>query len=207
MRYLFLTMMVVVLAGCAGMNEQECGLADWQAIGFEDGSLGKGAAAFGYRRKACSEHGVAPDFQAYRSGHDEGISLFCRAQNGYQLGTTGYRYTGVCPTHLETTFLTAHAAGFGLYERRQKIKRLSSQLHAAKERSLEIEHELAEATVQIAAPGTAVVTRANLAVELTHLTQERIELSQTIPELEFEYQQAEEDFEAYRAAGAYRPAP
>lgn len=54
------------LAGCAsGMDSAECVTADWRAIGYEDGSQGRGANSFSERRKACADHGVTPNFEAY----------------------------------------------------------------------------------------------------------------------------------------------
>ncbi len=92
----------LTLAACAnGMNSAECVTADWRAIGYEDGAQGRGTGSFGARRKACAEHGVTPDFQAYMAGRYKGLAQFCRPQNGYRLGTKGYRYTGVCPVELE----------------------------------------------------------------------------------------------------------
>ncbi len=53
------------LAGCAsGMDSAECVTADWRAIGYEDGSQGRGTGAFAARRKACADHGVTPKFEA-----------------------------------------------------------------------------------------------------------------------------------------------
>ncbi len=83
---------VLALAGCAGMSEQACLTSDWRTVGFEDGSLGRSEATIGNYRKACAEHGVSPDLDAYRSGHADGVKTYCRPGNGFEVGHSG----GVC---------------------------------------------------------------------------------------------------------------
>ena len=85
-----LTILLFALGGCAGMDREECRTADWRAIGYEDGVQGQSAAYFGTRRKACAEHGITADFDAYLAGRAAGLAHFCRPQNGYQLGVQGH---------------------------------------------------------------------------------------------------------------------
>ena len=66
------------LAGCAGMNENECQYSDWRAVGYEDGARGRGAEEFGRHRKSCAEHGVAADFAAWQSGRAATWSILHR---------------------------------------------------------------------------------------------------------------------------------
>ena len=55
---------LVGLVGCAGMSASECQLADWEAVGYEDGARGSSSDQFGTHRKNCAKHDVAPDFKA-----------------------------------------------------------------------------------------------------------------------------------------------
>ena len=87
------------------MSTEECLTADWRAIGYEDGAQGQNPDYFGERRKACAEHGITADFDAYLVGRAEGLALFCRPPNGYRLGVRDYNYSGVCPVELEDAFL------------------------------------------------------------------------------------------------------
>ena len=50
---------LLLLGGCATgrMTEAECHVADWRAVGFEDGSQGLGADHIGVHRRSCAEHG------------------------------------------------------------------------------------------------------------------------------------------------------
>lgn len=206
MRRVFATTLLLTLAGCAGsaMDEAECRTADWRAVGYEDGVQGLSTQAFGKRRKACAEHGVTAGFDAYLAGHGQGLAIFCRPQNGFRLGTGGYRYTGVCPTHLEAAFLDAHADGAGLYQRKSALNRIGKRLSSSKARAKEIEYLLVEKTALLIAPTLPTPERAALAVELKQLTEEKIAVEQSIFRLEDDQAEAQRDYEDYRSQLANR---
>jgi Protein of unknown function (DUF2799) len=204
MRRLPLTFLLCALAGCAGMDAEECASADWRAIGYEDGLQGKSAAAFGTPRKACAEHGIKADFDAYLAGRAEGVAHFCRPQHGYQLGTQGQQYSGICPAELEPAFLAAHADGYGLYERGATLDEIRRQLHHSEERSRGIEYRLAESTALLIAPDLLPTERATLVIELKQLTEEKLDLGREIDQLEQDYAAAELEYDDYRRRLAER---
>ena len=137
-------------------------------------------------------------------GRYEGLAYFCRPRNGYDLGTRGYRYSGVCPTDLEAEFVAAHAEGFGLYERHSALKRIRKRLNRLQARSNQIEHLLAEQTVLLLAPDVSAEDRAALVVDLKQLTEEKVEAEVRIRDLEAELAEAEHDYEDYRRYVASR---
>ena len=55
-----------ILSGCATMSQDECRMADWYSVGFEDGVRGAGADNIGKHREACAEHGIAADVEVIR---------------------------------------------------------------------------------------------------------------------------------------------
>ncbi len=207
MRRFFATMLLLALGGCAssGMEEAECQTANWRAVGYEDGARGLGPDAFGARRKDCAEHGVAAKFGAYRTGHAEGLGVFCEPHNGYRLGTGGYRYRGICPAHLEGPFLAAHADGYGLYERRSALTAIGNRLNYSKARSKDIEYQVVERTAHLVSPVLSPAERAATTIELKQLFEEKTELESSIPQLEQDYAEAERDYEDYRSEIAARP--
>jgi Protein of unknown function (DUF2799) len=198
MRWLPLTMLLCALAGCAGMDAEECASADWRAIGYEDGIQGRSAAAFGTHRKACAGHSVRADFDAYLAGRAEGVAQFCRPQNGYQRGLQGEAYAGICPLELEGPFLAAHAEGYGLYERGAVLDQLRKRIRYSQERARSIEYRLAEGTALLIAPGLLPTERATPVIELKQLTEEKIDLARSIEQLEHDYAAAELEYEGYR---------
>ena len=100
-RPVFLMLALVALGGCASLSEEECALSDWHTIGFEDGSRGYPAERIGDHRKACAKHGYVPDFAAWEAGRNEGLALYCQPARGFNLGSAGGQYQGVCPVDLE----------------------------------------------------------------------------------------------------------
>ncbi len=203
MRRIFAMTFVLALAGCGGgaMEEAECLTADWRALGYEDGAQGYGPQQLTVRRKACAEYGIAPDFDAYMAGREEGLVYYCRPQNGYNVGNSGYRYGGQCPPHLEPAFVAAHADGFGLYQRRARMQNLGKQLSYSRQRSQELEYELANRTLALATPSPELTPEdvANRAIELKQLTMEKVQLQDTIKQLEIDYAAAQYEYETYRA--------
>lgn len=100
-----------LVSGCATMSESECLTADWQAIGYEDGSAGRPATHIGARRQACAEFGVTPDTSAWTFGRDEGLLNYCVPANGFRIARAGQIYAGVCPGQLEDNFMLGFREG------------------------------------------------------------------------------------------------
>jgi hypothetical protein len=186
------------------MDSAECVTADWQAVGYEDGSQGRGTSSFSDRRKACAEHGVTPNFEAYMAGRDKGLAQFCRPQNGYRLGVRGYRYSGVCPSERENAFLSAHSDGYGLYKRRASVSRIRKRLRNNKRRANKVEFELVEKTALLVSAGVEISRRATIGVKIKQLADEKVEIELAIHQLEQDYAAAKQKYEEYRTAIALR---
>jgi hypothetical protein len=106
-----LPVLVLLMSACASLSEDECRYADWQTIGFQDGSRGYPADRIGSHRKACAEHGVMPDMAAYQQGRDQGLVHYCTAANGVKTGRSGHSYRGVCPAELQADFQIGYSLG------------------------------------------------------------------------------------------------
>ena len=204
--YIFALFLGSWISGCSssGMDQAQCQTADWRAVGYEDGSQGRGGTMLGTHRKNCAEHGVTPSFAAYMDGHAQGIREFCRPQNGYRLGTGGYRYNGVCPVELERDFLAAHSDGLGLYQRRAAVDRLHRRISRTKYRSNEVERLLASKTAALVSPLLLPSQRLAIGVELKQLTEERIEIERSLEQLQIDLEQAQNDYQGYRDNLAHR---
>ncbi|XOV87505.1 MAG: DUF2799 domain-containing protein [Pseudomonadota bacterium] len=102
-------LVAIVLSGCATMSKEECVNADWRIIGFEDGASGSPANQIGVRRKACADHGVVPDKDAYDAGYAEGLVTYCVYDYGLAAGRNGRLANGVCP--LDSAYRTGYEDG------------------------------------------------------------------------------------------------
>jgi len=198
-RALFLCAATYVLAGCAGMSEQACVSADWRTVGFEDGSVGRSAANIGSYRQACADHGVAPDLDAYRAGHADGVQIYCRASHGFDIGRSGAAYQGVCPANLEADFVAEYNAGRHLYELESALRNADNRIASNYRAQENIKQELTRIAATMVALDTtpeqrvALVTRsADLGRRYGQLTSEiqQLERDRAVHERDlFDYQQ------------------
>ena len=113
---------VVALSGCASMSKEECRYVDWRTVGYEDGAAGRPASRLGDHRRACADHGVAPDLAAYEAGRAAGMREFCQAHNGYRVGASGQVDYGTCPADLAPAFERGYDQGRELYVREQRVR-------------------------------------------------------------------------------------
>jgi len=190
---------LLALAGCGGMSANECELADWRAVGYEDGANGQSTDRFGSYRKRCAKHEVSPDFQAYKSGRNEGLREYCQPANGYREGTRGVRYVGVCPADLEPAFMASYQDGRELYQLESAVRTTSAQIKRRKTRMDEIEGELTGVMADALSNDTSGEERAALLVKTKQLAEERVTLGNEVDELEYKLERRREELEAFRA--------
>ncbi|MDI9245976.1 DUF2799 domain-containing protein [Marinobacter sp. CHS3-4] len=109
----------LILAGCATMNEQECRVADWHAIGYQHGASGQGTQSFSEYQSDCADHNIRADFQAFKEGHESGLSDFCVFERGKNLGLQGASYNANCTASRYPDFKKGYdmgIEGFCTYE-------------------------------------------------------------------------------------------
>lgn len=196
---LILNISVLSLTGCAGMSANECALADWRAVGYEDGAKGSSSDRFSRHRKSCAKHDVAPDFEAYQSGREAGLREYCQPERGFREGSRGAEYHGVCSGDLEAGFLDSYYDGRTLYDLEYAVNSTKRQIANNKSRMNRIETRLAEIVTAIAAEGTTGDERAALMVETKQLAEERVTLASEVEQLEAQLNQREDALAEHRA--------
>ena len=190
---------LLALGGCAGMSADECALSDWRTIGFEDGSMGYTADRVGSHRKACAKHGVAPDFEAYQSGWREGVRQFCQPSRGFNVGASGARYNGICPSDMEPEFVDAYNAGHRLYNLRASVNQATNQINARKATLERKEDRIRAVEAELIARETTAENRVLLLVELKELSEETGQIEAEIVALVEERAVAEQQLAEYEA--------
>jgi hypothetical protein len=123
---------LVLLAGCASMDRDECRQADWRAVGLEDGVQGRALERLGEHRKACAKHGVTPDTDRYIAGRTEGLASYCTADNGYRVGRAGETYRGVCSALSAPAFVAAYNRGRELHTLHSRLASVEREIAALK---------------------------------------------------------------------------
>lgn len=121
-----------LLSGCASMNRGECVSANWYAIGLEDGARGQPLERLGTHRRACAEHGVAPNAERYVAGRNEGLKSFCTYERGFAQGRGGQAYGGACPAPLAAAFQSGYQRGRELYDLHRSLSDVQKQITRSK---------------------------------------------------------------------------
>jgi len=194
LRFLAITAITLLLSNCANMNESDCLTADWQLIGFEDGSLGKNESHISQHRKECSEHGVTPDLTAYRKGHFEGSKRFCTTNNGFTRGSQGKDYQRNCPEQFEAAFLAGFTDGQNLYGLKKVLNQRAADLEGAYKELDRLEHIIADKSELMVADGLSRKQRIAVRNEIAYHQQQQVEMYDLLPELKQEF---EDSLQAY----------
>lgn len=197
--------MVLILSSCGKMmNENECLVADWRTIGFQDGSVGRTSDWLGKRREACAEFGVAPNMDQYLIGRDQGLVTFCEPRRGFDLGRRNVRYDNVCPPNLEGNFLNAYQDGRGLMQREQNISGLDRAVQDAYALIDGLEQQLTEDAIALAMYEMTPEQRIDYALTIKNMAEERGRLQQSLPQLLSDLEFARQDLSAYASSIAGR---
>jgi hypothetical protein len=193
----------VVLSACASMSKDECLVVDWRTVGYEDGAAGQGADRLASRRKACAEHGVAPDLTAYRAGREEGLREFCQPANGFRVGANGASYGGACPTELEPDFADAYQAGRKLWRLERRITNATNGIASRRAEITRIDEDLKDSGFSVIGVTTTPEERAQALLDAKALAERRGRLKAEIESLELDRQRYEIELDEYRQELAY----
>ena len=106
---------LLVVANCAIIDEEQCLQGDWHYIGYADGERGfMPNARIREIGEECSTYGVVPEDDLYREGHQLGLRWYCRPGNGYLLGEEGKEINDLCPSDLRPAFVQNYLSGLTL---------------------------------------------------------------------------------------------
>ena len=194
---------LILLQGCATLDRDECKLADWRLIGYQDGVAGKSAARVGEYREDCAKHAVVPDLDAYRAGREEGLQQYCNASNGYRLGNAGHGFAAVCPTALEGDFREAYNAGRKLYLARSAVNKTHSQLKQHKRTLTNLEDDRAQKLAALIADDLKADQRVMIVYELNELQQEMNSVEDELVDLEHDLEKQQTRLDQLTRNSAY----
>ena len=193
----------LLVSGCASMGEDECRVADWRAIGYEDGVSGIAASHIGERREACAKHGVTPNFAAYQQGRDEGLREYCTPASGYRLGRNGRSLAAVCPSELQGDFRDAYKSGREIHQAAAVVRSTKSNLRRKKRERDEVRSSLTSKTSKLIAPSTGTERRIELLVEIQELTSRKNAIENEISKLSVDLDRRREKLAALEYSSVY----
>lgn len=171
------------------MGKDQCAVADWNMIGYEDGLQGFPADRIAVHRVACSMYQVTPNLAAYTQGRERGLSEYCQPKNGFRAGLYGNGYANVCSGPIEPAFVDSYKYGRQIHDARTELRNTQSRLRGARDGLAQTEAAMASVTTELVLPGVPTDRRAFLATELIRLTQARSDLIARMGELTVRSQQ------------------
>lgn len=115
MKHLALICCALTLSACATMNKDECLVADWQAVGYQQGLKGQNAGSFEKYQKSCAKHQISADFSAFKQGHAQGINDYCTFEQGLTLGKNGHQSNNLCTYKKFPDFAEGYDSGISQY--------------------------------------------------------------------------------------------
>ena len=171
------------LGGCASMSEEECLLGDWYTVGFADGARGAQAETVGRYRRECAQHGVTVDVATWQDGRAAGLVEFCQPQRGFNLGSRGTQYTGVCPDDLEPEFVAAYRVGSTLHSLRSAVNEVDRRIRTREDELVTLRTDIDDKEATLIADETTVEERVLLLADLKALNERRGNLEANIDQL------------------------
>jgi hypothetical protein len=178
------SVLVFLLQGCATLNREECQVADWRLIGYQDGAAGLPAARVGEYREACAEYAIVPDLDAYQAGRLEGLQEYCTPDNAYRIGESGHAYAGICPAALDGRFRRAWAAGHEVHLARSRVRATHSRIDSRQQALASVKEQQRQKEVALIQDGITSEQRALLLYQLHELHEEAGGLLDEISSLE-----------------------
>lgn len=196
--------MAVLISSCASMSKEECLVADWHALGYEDGAAGQQVSQLSRRRQACAEHGIRPDTEAYRAGRDEGLRLYCTEQRGFRVGRAGQNYSGVCPADLEGLFLNAYQAGRDIYQAQRAVNEVASAIHERETEREQLLDDITDMSARLISDEATREERVTLLADIARMKERHGELGAELDELNRELALREAEYQGVQMNSPYR---
>jgi hypothetical protein len=199
-----LVLLGLAVSGCATLDKNECQSADWESIGYEDGTRGYAASRIGNHRSACAKHGITPDLALYTTGRDKGLGQFCRANIGYRTGASGRVYLNVCPASAEPEFLAGYQYGQHVYKTNSRIRSLKSEIRQQEKLLDETIVLLNDAEAELIRSGGSRARRANLLDEIKLLSQKKRDHEEAIADAYHHLDRASDRLDRLQANNPYQ---
>lgn len=193
----------VLLQGCATLDKDECMVADWRLIGYQDGAAGKTAGIIGEYREDCAKYAVVPDLDDYNAGRAEGLREYCKAENGFRLGHSGRSLATVCPASLTDQFHQAYNSGRKLYLARTAVNQTHSLISSRKQTLSSLEKTRAEKLAALVADGLKTDQRVMILYELNELQDDMHAVEDELVELEFDLEKQQARLERLDRKNTY----
>jgi ribosome modulation factor len=180
------------------MNKDECRSVDWRTVGYEDGVAGRSGERIGEHRRACAQHGVTPDLNAYLTGREHGLREYCQPHNGYRAGVNGATYYDACPADLAPAFEQAYDSGRELYVRTRRVTDAEDAIATRHREIRRLEERLTGHAFDVISESATAEERMQAVLDTKQAAERVGRLKAEITELEQDRARYAQELEAYR---------
>ncbi|MEZ5541798.1 MAG: DUF2799 domain-containing protein [Pseudomonadota bacterium] len=178
------TLLMLVLQGCATLDRDECRVADWRLIGYQDGVQGKPAGIIGTYREDCAKHGVVPDLDDWQAGRAQGLREYCTASTAFRLGRAGSAYPAVCPEAERADLQPAYDEGRAIYLARSQVKDTRAQIERRGHQIDHLQDDKRHKLTELVQDGVTKERRVLLLYEIHEIDEQIGSLSVELDDLE-----------------------
>lgn len=203
--WLSLCIMLVACVAPEPMTQADCELADWYALGEQDGSQGRPLGFLQTRTDQCAVFGVSPAYDSYRAGRQAGLVTYCQAETGFYEGLAGRGYQGVCPVEMEAAFLDAYGKGAYLRDLQRQVRVTEQALDFAIRESDRNFAEIGNLQDLLLDPDLSAEERQRIREDLKYLREEAVRDRRDVRDLQRQLAQLERELLSLEAALQRQP--
>lgn len=154
------------LISCAHTDNQAlnwCRDLDWYELGRRNGSQGLRISEFNEQISQCKLGNENQLEDQFITGYNSGLATFCTRESGLEYGKTGQNYENVCPSTLESLFVSAYELGKKIHslemendEIKNRIRQLSQEISITSSSSITAKTEIAQLKKRLGQNETAI---------------------------------------------------
>ncbi len=133
LKKLFYVSLIILVSACATMNQEECLLAEWKAVGLEHGTNGS-KNKIQKIVKDCSKFDISPNTEEYNAGYQQGLNVFCTYENGVLKGKAGVGHKNVCSVSFHKDFYDGYEPYYAVSHTRNTIRHKKSSVATNKKK-------------------------------------------------------------------------
>ncbi len=124
-----ITLTTALTSACTSTPVIDCDVTDWRQQGERDAARGRSFLLEDYLAQ-CANQPLQPDGEAYATGYEAGLQVYCTPRKGLLVGKAGLKYANTCPPDTAPAFLSAHRLGSEI--RRTEIALRQADLEASR---------------------------------------------------------------------------
>ena len=204
--WLIISMLSMLICGCASMSKDECKTANWEIVGFDDGSHGRNESTIKRYQEDCA--GVAtPNFTAYRQGYGRGVTRYCVVDTGYSSGIRGYKANNACDPARFPDYYNAQQAGLTIFQSEQDINNQTANLQQAFQARADAEYDIKVVEAKLVAPGLSRNERLQLLAQSQQMRKALKGYNAPIVSIEQQLQDAVQRHNSMLASNPYEKRP